>query len=86
MKPFRKSRDNDGQFALTTLQNPFLELRSRIEIAEDVARASSARAAVAAPSESAPAAPPPSRTPRENSNGHFLSHFRTPNPGKSCQN
>jgi hypothetical protein len=29
MKPFRRSRDYDGKFALTTLQNPFLDVTPR---------------------------------------------------------
>ena len=38
MKPFRRSRDFDGRFALTTLQNPMCELRSREELIEDARR------------------------------------------------
>ena len=38
MKPFRRSRDFDGRFALTTLQNPTLEVRSRDELIEDARR------------------------------------------------
>ena len=38
MKPFRRSRDFDGRFALTTLQNPMCEVRSREELIEDARR------------------------------------------------
>ena len=38
MIPFRRSRDFDGRFALTTLQNPMCELRSREELIEDARR------------------------------------------------
>ena len=38
MKPFRRSRDFDGRFALTTLQNPTCEVRSREELIEDARR------------------------------------------------
>jgi hypothetical protein len=59
MKPFRRSRDGNGRFALTTLQNPNLEIRS---LAERVAAAARQveTSLVAAPDEnSSPAAVAP---------------------------
>jgi len=57
MKAFQRRRILDQRFALTTPQNPFLDLRSSIERVE--AAAAESQDPNAAP------APPPSRTPEE---------------------
>jgi hypothetical protein len=43
MKPFRRSRDFDGRFALTTLQNPNLDVRSMAERMQDARRQAEAQ-------------------------------------------
>jgi hypothetical protein len=67
MKAFQRRRIIDDRFALTTLQNPSLEIRSKIEMVEDAAREFDARAAAALPPEPSNSAPPapPSLTPEE---------------------
>ena len=62
MKTFRKSRDSDGKFALTTLQNPLVELRSRLELIEAAAKDSAPPKEKSHPPATAPA-PSPSPIP-----------------------